>query len=308
MQRIARFVLPAALLLVSAVPSTRAAPAPAAVVAASCYTLTKDDGRSRDICIREATFNADVCKAIESFSNTWKLPAGFFARLVWQESRFDPGAVSPAGAQGIAQFMPETGRLQGLKDAFDPAEALARSAAYLHWLDQKFGNLGLAAAAYNAGEGALTRLTTAGGGVPYETENYVSIVTGHPVAQWLSGPVDDVDYTLSKDQPFQDACIQMASVAPMPQLIASADWQPWGVMLAQDFSPAAANRKFERLQRQYSAVIGDEAVLLLRVRNPNFGRKLRYSAMIGRNSQAEAQNLCRALTAAGGMCLVQRNK
>jgi hypothetical protein len=56
------------------------------------------------------------------------LPVDFFARLIWQESRFDPTAVSRAGAQGVAQFMPATANARGLADPFDPIEAIAHSA------------------------------------------------------------------------------------------------------------------------------------------------------------------------------------
>ena len=49
-----------------------------------------------------------VCHLIESAASTYDLPLVFLIRLIWQESRFDLGAVSPAGAQGVAQFMPGT--------------------------------------------------------------------------------------------------------------------------------------------------------------------------------------------------------
>ena len=75
------------------------------------------------------------------------LPVDFFARLIWQESRFDPTAVSRAGAQGVAQFMPATASARGLADPFDPIEAIAHSAKLLRDLRREFGNLGLAAAA-----------------------------------------------------------------------------------------------------------------------------------------------------------------
>jgi soluble lytic murein transglycosylase-like protein len=83
------------------------------------------------------------------------LPANFFARLIWQESRFDPVAVSRAGTQGVAQFMPATANWRGLSNPFDPLEAIAQSAKLLRDLRREFGNLGLAAAAYNAGSGRV---------------------------------------------------------------------------------------------------------------------------------------------------------
>lgn len=295
-------------LLASAIPASSGAVALETRPARYCHTLTKDDGRERDICIAADTFNADVCKAIEAYANTWHLPKGYLARLIWQESRFDPLAVSPAGAEGIAQFMPGTGRIRGVANAFDPAEALARSAEYLSFLNRRFGNLGLAAAAYNAGEGALERITGSGGYVPYETRDYVAIITGHPVERWLTGEVESVDYDLSKDKSFADACLQMAEARPMPRLLPqSAQWRPWGVLIWQDFSADKAQSIFDRVRTRHADLIGEEQLLLLKVRNPNFGRRLRYSAMIGRDSQKEAAALCAKLTAAGANCLVQRN-
>jgi soluble lytic murein transglycosylase-like protein len=92
-----------------------------------------------------------ICGGIEAAAKENSLPVRFFTRLIWQESRFDPSQVSPAGAQGIAQFMPPTAAARGLADPFDPVTALQESASYLRELRNTFGNLGLVAAAYNAG-------------------------------------------------------------------------------------------------------------------------------------------------------------
>jgi soluble lytic murein transglycosylase-like protein len=92
-----------------------------------------------------------VCHRIESAALANELPLEFLTRLIWQESRFDDRAISRAGAQGIAQFMPKTAEWIGLGDPFDAAEAIGKSAALLRSLRAQFGNLGLAAAAYNAG-------------------------------------------------------------------------------------------------------------------------------------------------------------
>src|SRR5215210_4108191 len=97
-------------------------------------------------------FVADICSATETQANRAGLDANFLVRLLWKESMFDPNAVSPKGAQGIAQFMPGTAELRGLADPFNATAAVAASASYLAELKKTFGNVGLAAAAYNAGE------------------------------------------------------------------------------------------------------------------------------------------------------------
>ena len=88
----------------------------------------------------------EVCHALEQSAAENALPVEFFARVIWQESRFDARAVSPKGAQGIAQFMPRTASWRGLADPFDPIESLRHSAAYSRELLSQFGKLGLAAA------------------------------------------------------------------------------------------------------------------------------------------------------------------
>ncbi|RYG58224.1 MAG: lytic transglycosylase domain-containing protein [Alphaproteobacteria bacterium] len=272
--------------------------------AQTCFSL---DGQN--ICITQDTYREDVCTAVEAFAVHWQLPEGYFARLIWQESRFDSAALSPAGAEGIAQFMPSTGRLRGLVDPFDPAEALAHSAEYLRFLQLKFGNLGLAAAAYNGGEGRISRYVANGGGaLPAETRSYVMIVTGNSVDAWLSGDVDPVDYTLDPAIDFHAACVNMAESVRIPNLMADpGEWQPWGLLVAQSASADQAQSRFASVQAKFGQVLAGEKLMLISVRNPNFGNRTRFSAMIGRQSRGEAQELCERLIAAGGDCIVQKN-
>src|SRR6516165_10678117 len=127
---------------------------------------------------------AGICDALAAAAAKNDLPADFFARLIWQESRFDPRAVSRAGAQGVAQFMPATASARGLADPFDPIEAIAHSAKLLRDLRREFGNLGLAAAAYNAGSGRVRDWLAGRRVLPGETSAYVRIVTGYSAEQW----------------------------------------------------------------------------------------------------------------------------
>ena len=93
-----------------------------------------------------------MCLLIESAAQANGLPAEFFARVIWQESRFRVDAVGPVTrsgdrAQGIAQFMPGTAAERGLLDPFNPVQARPKAAEFLRELRATFGNLGLAAAA-----------------------------------------------------------------------------------------------------------------------------------------------------------------
>src|SRR5580698_7068331 len=116
----------------------------------------------------------EICRTLAQAAADNELPEEFFTRLIGQESRFDPAAVSPAGAQGIAQFMPKTAAIRGLTNAFEPLQALRESASYLRELRTTFrGNLGLAAAAYNAGPGPVEAWLAGRQSLPFETQAYV---------------------------------------------------------------------------------------------------------------------------------------
>src|SRR6266481_2547508 len=146
---------------------------------------TATDNR-RDTDTREA-----MCLMIESAARANGLPLEFFARVIWQESRFQSDAVGPVTrsgqrAQCIAQFMPGTASERRLLDPFDPVQALPKSAEFLSELRRRFGNLGLAAAAYNAGPRRVQEWLAGRGSLPRETQNYVERVTGHSVADWAT--------------------------------------------------------------------------------------------------------------------------
>ncbi len=131
----------------------------------------------------------EICRTLAQAAADNDLPEEFFTRLIWQESRFNSGAVSPAGAQGIAQFMPQTAAIRGLANAFEPLQALRKSASYLRELRTTFrGSLGLAAAAYNAGPAQVEAWLAGRRSLPFETQAYVRIVTGYAAEAWTLQP------------------------------------------------------------------------------------------------------------------------
>ena len=129
-----------------------------------------------------------------------------FVRLIWKESRFDPNAVSPVGAEGIAQFMPGTARLRRLENPFDIEQAIPASAKYLGELKTGFGNLGLAAAAYNAGENRVSRWLSSGGYLPLETENYVLDIMGEPADNFSDRTYAGTVHPLHPTNSVREAC------------------------------------------------------------------------------------------------------
>ena len=271
-----------------------------AACAATPPALPKSD-------IERQTFATTVCAEISARATEHGLPEAFMARLIWKESLFDPGAVSPKGAQGLAQFMPGTAKLRGLDDPFDPPKALAASAAYLAELRKGFGNLGLAAAAYNAGEERVRKWLD-GGGLPYETQDYVLSITGHSHDEWKAEGADFAIPAIGKDGDFAAQCVSLVlrELSPQQTNIKRANWRPWGVTISGGFSESRALLAFRVIRNRYSFLSAEEP-LVLRKRNLSMGRRKIVRVMIGRNSRSEAQKLCTRITSLGGACLVEKN-
>src|SRR6185437_10062420 len=197
----------------------------------------------------------EICRTLAQAAADNDLPEEFFTRLIWQESRFDPKAVSPMGAQGIAQFMPATAAMRGLVNAFEPLQALRESASYLSELRTTFhGNLGLAAAAYNAGPAAVETWLAHRGYLPFETQAYVRIVTGYTAEAWVAKPTPMLDS--SPPEPTGARCVALAkalleNVRHRLPLSSSPAWGPWGVQLAGNWSEGSVLAAYERLRRKY---------------------------------------------------------
>jgi len=147
----------------------------------------------------------EVCDTLAKAAQSNDLPIPFFIRLLFQESRFKPDVVSRVGAQGVAQFMPETSTDMGLDNPFDPLQAIPASARLLRNLFQQFGNLGLAAAAYNAGPRRIHEWLTKKGKLPQETQGYVKIVTGRSAETWKVAEAGNPEMRLPRRAPCQEA-------------------------------------------------------------------------------------------------------
>src|SRR5271166_4835324 len=183
---------------------------------------------------------ASVCRIIDSSALDQHLPVAFLTGLIWQESNFQPDAVSPVGARGIAQFMPGTAAERGLANPNDPEAAIPKAAELLANLKQRFGNLGLAAAAYNAGAARVASWLGGVGELPSETRAYVTIVTRHSVEDWSSLGAAK----LTDDAVFPDlSCVQHIAAMSREEPAAfanSALWAPWGVQSSSGLSKGLA--------------------------------------------------------------------
>jgi hypothetical protein len=254
------------------------------------------------------SIETSVCRLIESSARTQSLPVAFLTRLIWQESSFRPNAISPAGAQGIAQFMPTTADERGLTRPFDPEEAIPKSADFLADLKQRFGNLGLAAAAYNAGPARVANWLAGHGNLPAETRDYVLTITRHPVEDWTSAAA--VETITDSAMSSQLSCLQATAAIRRSEprsVAASALFAPWGVQLAGSFSKAAALAAYTRARSSYSTIIGKIEPMVIggRVRSRGFAPY--YQVRAPAPSRAAADSLCEKILRAGGACVVLRS-
>ena len=256
---------------------------------------------------KEETVADVVCPLIDASARLNGLPIVFLTRLIWRESSFQPAVTSPAGAQGVAQFMPGTAAERGLANPYDPEEAIPKAAELLVDLKNQFGDLGLAAAAYNAGPTRLANWLAGAGSLPAETRDYVSIITGHPIEDWLGEhPAATSNGILF---PQTSCAVEIASLRTAQPLSVDTSplTAPWGVQIAGSFSKAAAVAAYGRARARYATILGDVEPMVLagRLRDRGFARFYRVRAPAA--TRAEAEGLCGKILRVGGACVVLRN-
>ena len=250
-----------------------------------------------------------VCASAEANAKADDLEPAFFVRLLWRESLFDPNVVSNKGAQGIAQFMPETAAKRGLADPFEPVAAVKASAAYLADLKKQFGNIGLAAAAYNAGETRIEKWLAGESSLPGETQDYVAFITGHQAEEWRAASASFAVPSIGQGASFTDSCVALALRKGQLAVAGtrSASMKPWGALLAVNFNESQAVGMYRRLKLRFPAAIANRDPLIIHKRDLSRGtRKLTY-VMLGEKSLEAAFASCAALDVAGAPCIVRKN-
>lgn len=292
-------LVPAAAPAYEAVDAIHGLPAPRPSAKMRCT----DDGL---YCISVANYVPDVCAVIERAAGKNGLDPHFFARLLWKESLFEAGAISPVGAMGIAQFMPGTAAIVGLDDPFNPAKAISVSARYLSELTNGLGNVGLAAVAYNGGENRAARFVAEGGSLPWETQDYVQAITGLTAWNWRDTPPKALDLSLAKDRPFRAACVELAGNRKLREFKTPEHAWPWGVIVATHASQSGVNSQVSRLNKTLRPILGGKRISYVRRRVAGGPRKV-YTAQIGYSSKPEAFAFCSRLRSFGGRCIVLKN-
>ncbi|MBK5957814.1 lytic transglycosylase [Rhodoplanes elegans] len=257
-----------------------------------------------------------ICLILESAAAANDLPLSFFARLIWQESRFRPhieGPMTRRGhrAQGIAQFMPYTAAERGLLDPFDPVAALPKSAEFLRELREEFGNLGLAAAAYNAGPRRVRDWLSGRGGLPGETQRYVRAITGLSAEEWAAAGRSGKDGIAEKT-----SCATLAAllnqqptmfVGELERRVREGAAKPWGVQLSAGFSRAKVLDAYARIERKFRGELDGRDPMIIRTVLRSRGPSAFYQMRVGVETRVAAASLCATLSKKGGACMVLRN-
>lgn len=253
---------------------------------------------------------------VESAALAHRIPVDFFARVIWQESRFRPDAIGPRTrsgdrAEGIAQFMPRTAAELGLLNPFDPIQALPKSAEFLSELRGEFGSLGLAAAAYNAGPQRLRDYLAGRGGMPGETRAYVSAITGASLDDWAKGRADAAPAGQRPD------CQQLVAilrrepnlfVRELEERVALVAAAPWGVQLSAGFSRDVSLRSYAAIAKRFSSLLEGRDPSIIASRLLTRGPRTFYQVRVGAETRQDAENLCGRIRQARGACLVLRNR
>ena len=279
------------------------------------------------------TVEQALCRLIEDSAKARKLPVPFLTRLIWRESAFRVGVVSPAGAQGVAQFMPGTAKDRGLTDPFDPEQAIPHAAHFLADLKRQFGNLGLAAAAYNGGPGRVSAWLAGSGGLPAETRAYVIGITGRPAEDWRPNASVEMpegadpsakkpEVKKAEGQPEDkppppeaetQSCLQVTAALRIPSRgdrfalsVEGGPAAPWGVQLAGNFSKSLALASFQRARVRYTSVIGEVRPMIVGTRLRFRGTRTFYRVRIPAESRNAADGLCQKIRGVGGACIVLR--
>ena len=192
-------------------------------------------------------------------------------------------------------------------------QALPKSAEFLSELRSQFGNLGLAAAAYNAGPRRVQEWLAGSGPMPQETRNYVAAITGRSVDDWAAAG----NRGKMLDRAPRASCRELMAllreapnsfVSGLEQHVKLAAAKLWGVQLAAGFERNKALAMYARAMKRLRPVIGDQDPSLLSSLMRARGTHVFYQVRIGADTRPAADDLCNRIRGAGGACFVLRNR
>ena len=273
--------------------------------------LKKPTDTAREDDTREA-----LCLMIKSAAKANDLPLEFFARVIWQESRFQSNAVGPVTrngqrAEGIAQFMPGTASERAAARSLRPGAGAAEIRGIFERTAQPVRQS-------RAGRSRLQCRSATGAGMagrlrrtmPQETRNYVAAITGTSVDDWAPAGKRRQDARPRLD-PSCRGFLALLKRAPNPfvtQLehhVRRASRKLWGVQFAAGFNRDNALAMYARAMKGLSDVIGKRDANFLVHTQPRHHSF--YQVQIGTDTRREADDLCSRMRRAGGACFVLKN-
>jgi hypothetical protein len=202
--------------------------------------------------------------------------------------------------------MPGTAAERGLADPFDPEQAIPKAADLLADHLKRFGNLGLAAAAYNGGQARVAAWLDRRGGLPAETRDYVARITGRSAEEWAeSAAAKEPAEAPAAEGPSR--CIEIVALLRRPGregLDLPGPVAPWGVQLAGNFSKERALASFARTRQLYASLLGGVRPMIIGTRLLSRGTRAFYRVRVPAQTRDAANTLCGRIRAVGGSCVV----
>ena len=206
--------------------------------------------------------------------------------------------------------MPGTASERGLLDPFDPVAALPKSAEFLEELHIRFGNLGLAAAAYNAGPRRLQDWLDGRGSLPAETRNYVMTITGRTADEWAAAATRRQGARPAHLLRGAHDVVESAAVAFHRRARATRAGRRRAAVGRRACCRLRARAGARGLcrSRSLSHVLENRDPIIIERKFLSRGTQAFYQVRIGMDTRAGADEVCTALRRAGGACLVLRNQ
>ena len=248
-----------------------------------------------------------ICTLIAEQAQATGVPDALIARLFFSETAFDPAYTSPTGAAGIAKFNATVAESIGLSDRSDIETAIPAAVKRIADLKDRFGNLGLALAAYQAGEKPVRRWLDGNGYLPVSTMIFVRTMTGE-TSEFFRDPNAKLEIRpLETRFGFDDACGRLPLIASGDASLEAPSEMPWAVVVGSGNDIDAAMTFWSEVKERTGFRIGGGKVYVLPVA-AGMGRPSHYSVRIGADTRGSAQATCSKLRGLGGACMITKNR
>ena len=260
------------------------------------------------------TIDQALCRMIEGAAASHRMPVDFFTRSSGRRAAFGRARRAGRGRRAWRSSCRGPPRERGLADPFDPEQAIPKSAELLDELRGRFGNLGLAAAAYNGGPARVEAWLAGRGGLP---ARHAIMSRASPAARRTTGP-----RRARRCRPMQPegpptkclvlvAAFRRGSDRRMIEAyggpIEESPLAPWGVQLAGNFSKERALASYARARARHADILREVVPMVIGTRMRSRGTRAFYRVRIPAATRQAAVDICGRLHKAGGACVVLKS-